>query len=572
MTEKVLFGETNLAYASAAEYIGYLNSSSEGFLFRCQKKKAHGEEIFLSEYYRRDQLLGQYFADKEDTYVSLNSFHNSKESHKPERKVSCVKRLNALYVDIDCYKEGMRNDVVLKDLEERVFGSEIPYPTFVIDSGRGLYLIWKFRKSEDKNALPRWTRTQDYLINAFERYGADSACRDAARVFRVPNTINTKSGTRVKILRYYEKEYSLYQIMKELEIDYSFVKQQKKNRPASERQIKCATYIASVAGVELPDFSSRSDTYKFIEKHQELVDSKSKNGNITYFRAYSPKQLLKGYLEDLHTLFSMRKKPDCKREIALFLCRYWNNELYGDDEKALSETIKLNDSFAYPFNERYVIKNTESAPKRVAKGDKYSYKKKTLIELLEISSEEMKNLRYLCVRSEEEKREIKKKSNHDSYVMRLIKNGDTTKASKIADRLSAMREYIEQGFSVEEIMEKLCISQATYYRMLKKLDNSEVITSYKTVKENSDEKADTVSSCEEIQEEPLCENSAKEAARFLCDRIFSFFKTSFWKRALALSLMFINLLISILFMADIMGFDCYDGYEKLDDPGGDDSA
>ena len=571
----VLFGEeTNLLYASAVEYLGYLNSSSEGFIFKCQKQYHHGEEIFLSDYYRKDQLLGQSFAGKRDTYVSLNTFHFSKDTHKPERRVNCVKRLNALYVDIDCYKEGMRNDVVLKDLEERVFGSELPYPTFVIDSGRGLYLIWKFSKSEDKNALPRWTRVQDYLISALSRYGADSACRDAARVFRVPNTINSKSGTRVTILRYYEKEYTLYQIMKELEIDYSFVKQQKKNRSASERQVRCATYIASKTGAKLPDFSSRSDTYKFIEKYQALVDTKE-NSNITYFRTTSPKQLLKGYLEDLHSLFSMRNKPDCKREIALFLCRLWNNELYGDDERALSETLSLNESFSYPFKERYVVKTTESAPKKIAKGEKYSYKKKTLVELLEITAEEMKNLRYLVVRSDEEKKEIRKKINHESYVMRLIKNGDTTKASKIADRISAMKEYIGQGMVAEEIMERLSISKATYYRMLKLIENNEVNDSSNKTKDEPSisEYTTTERSASKVQvnKDDSFGASFIYKMNFIVNRLFSFFKTLFWKRALALQPTLINLLNILMFCIGLHESPSTVD-ESMDDSGGHDTS
>ena len=570
-------GEQKLINASASEYLGYLNNSSEGFIFKCQKKYHHGEEIFLSDYYRKDQLIGQSFADKNDTYISLNTFHNSKNTHKPERKVSCVKRLNALYVDIDCYKEGMRNDIVLKDLEERVFGSELPYPTFVIDSGRGLYLIWKFSKSEDKNALPRWSRTQDYLINALSRYGADSACRDAARVFRVPNTINSKSGTRVTILRYYEKEYTLYQIMKELEIDYSFVKQQKKSRPASEKQIRCATYIASKTGAELPDFSSRSDTYKFIEQHQSLVDTR-KDNNIIYFGAYSPKQLLKGYLEDLHTLFSMRNKPDCKREIALFLCRLWNNEVYGDDERALSETLSFNNSFSYPFTDKYVIKTTESAPKKIAKGEKYSYKKKTLIELLEITSEEMNNLRYLVVRSDAEKKILKKKNNHDSYVMKLIKNGETTKASKIADRISAMKEFIEQGMSVEEIMERLSISKATYYRMLNRIECKDPDVSVKESKDGNElslENTVSISSIpEHLNEDVFSDNPSIKLMNFVINRIFSFFKTLYWKRALALQPMIINLFNILLFCTGIYGINLSspDGYECMDDSGGHDTG
>ena len=138
MTNLAIAEQDQVQYTTSRDYLQYLFRSTEGYIFRCQKEIVNGEESFVSKYYQAKPLSYQKYSGIRDTYVSMNTFFYSKESKKPERKVRCLKRLNALYVDIDCYKEGMRNDVVLRDLEERVFGDELPYPTFVIDSGRGL--------------------------------------------------------------------------------------------------------------------------------------------------------------------------------------------------------------------------------------------------------------------------------------------------------------------------------------------------------------------------------------------------------------------------------------------------
>ena len=583
MQNNLAYVEQNkFQYASSREYLSFLYQSLDGYIFRCQKKFTDGEEKFISEYFSSKKLPYQQYAGQKDTYVSMNSFYYSKDSKKPERKVCCLKRLNALYVDIDCYKEGMRNDIVLKDLEDRVFGKELPYPTFVINSGRGLYLIWKFKKSEDRNALPRWERTQVYLINALGHYGADPACKDAARVLRVPNSVNSKSKTDVKVMRYYGNEYTLYGIMKELEIDYSFVKHPKQQRKASDKQIAYATVLASKAGVELPNFDSRFDTYKFIEKYQDVAPYVKSNNNISYFDKESPKVLLKGYLSDLYTLFSMRDKPDCKREIALFLCRYWNYELYKDDELALKETLKLNASFAYPFNENYVIQNTKSAVRRIESGLKYNYKKTTLIEILDITKDEMLNLRHLKVRTIEEERQIKKERNHNSYVMRLIKNGKTTKSMKIEERLLKLQELISEGFTVPEILDKLNISKATYYRMYAKLNES--IESGEN--EIEIHKEDDVDVSKEIDKDIsgninhdnlTAKNTLNSVVLFvknLIKCVVSFFKLPFWERALALHRVRDDIYIKSIYK-NIIDYNIYKydkGYERMDDCKGHDTA
>lgn len=575
-----------LEYCSPNEYLRYMYGDLEGYIFRCQKKIIDGEERFLSECYQSAKLSKQKFTNELNTYASMNSFYYSSDAKKPERKVCCLKRLNALYVDIDCYKEGMRNDIVLRDLENSVFGQELPYPTCAIDSGRGLYLIWKFKKSEDKRALPRWERVQTYLIHSLARYGADAACKDAARVFRVPGSINTKSLTQVKVLRDYENEYSLYEIMKYIGIDYSFVKQQQQKEPrkATEKQITYATILASKAGVELPDFGSRNDTYKFIERYQDVAPYIKATNNISYFDKESPKILLKGYLADLHTLFSMRNKADCKREIALFLCRYWNFELYRNEDLALSETLALNASFAFPFDERYVVQNTKSAIKQIERGSKYNYKKSTLIDLLEITNDEMAKLRYLTIKTADAKKEEKKERNHHAYVMRLIRSGETTKKIKLEDRLADIRRLLSKGYPAEAITKELEISKATYYRMIAKLNSSELSDpnnskSYQEEYVQMEILPELLPAPDENVEKQEPKISAttsssglKKMVFFLFSCAVSFFKLPFWKRALAPQGVW-GYSVYIYIAIQCFLINSYPkGYERKDDCKGHDSA
>lgn len=58
------------------------------------------------------------------------------------------------------------------DLEENHFNKTIPRPTFIVDSGRGLYLEWKIN-AVPSMALPLWKAVQEYLYRVLKPYGAD---------------------------------------------------------------------------------------------------------------------------------------------------------------------------------------------------------------------------------------------------------------------------------------------------------------------------------------------------------------------------------------------------------------
>ena len=85
------------------------------------------------------------------------------------------------------------------NLEENYFNKLIPRPNLIIDSGRGLALIWNIEKVPHM-ALPLWKAVQEYLYSQLKEFGADRKALDATRILRVAGSINSKSGTRVTIL------------------------------------------------------------------------------------------------------------------------------------------------------------------------------------------------------------------------------------------------------------------------------------------------------------------------------------------------------------------------------------
>ena len=70
-----------------------------------------------------------------NAYVSQNTFY------KPQRRIENIKELRAIYIDIDCHKTKYSKEAVKFFLEKDFYGTKIPQPNFLIDSGRGLYYV-----------------------------------------------------------------------------------------------------------------------------------------------------------------------------------------------------------------------------------------------------------------------------------------------------------------------------------------------------------------------------------------------------------------------------------------------
>ncbi len=181
-------------------YIDNIHSRSKGWITRSVIDK----KGYSQWHYKYAELKDLDMSD-ENIYITLNTFY------KPCRRLENIKELNTLFIDLDYYKTGKTKDQVLMDLEKNYFNQSIPIPNYVIDSGRGMYLIWIINAVPSK-ALPLWKAVQEYLYNQLKYFGADRQALDATRILRVPGSINSKSKTVVNILDEYEYIYDLREI------------------------------------------------------------------------------------------------------------------------------------------------------------------------------------------------------------------------------------------------------------------------------------------------------------------------------------------------------------------------
>ena len=94
------------------------------------------KETFFNDKAEKIIYINRLKAREVDVYDSVNEFSTAKRSE------STIKKLNYLYCDIDCHK-GMFNEwLTLEVLRADYFGSKVPYPSIINNSGRGLHLFW----------------------------------------------------------------------------------------------------------------------------------------------------------------------------------------------------------------------------------------------------------------------------------------------------------------------------------------------------------------------------------------------------------------------------------------------
>ena len=141
-----------------------------------------------------------------DTWLSQAEFM------RPNRRVVNLLRLGLLFCDIDCYPKkdqppeltrwahGKSPEAMAAALLHFCQAEGIPPPSVVVYSGRGLQAKWLLEGTIPRQALPRWNACQRHLVDTLRPYGADPAAKDASRVLRLVDTVNTKSGELCRVV------------------------------------------------------------------------------------------------------------------------------------------------------------------------------------------------------------------------------------------------------------------------------------------------------------------------------------------------------------------------------------
>ena len=154
----------------------------------------------------KDEFVEKY--DNENIYFSMNRFKVT------SRRQENLLEITSLWSDIDYYKTDYTKEQVIGQIEIMIEDREIPRPTFIVDSGRGIYLIWKIQRVP-KEALMRWKRIMEYFQEKLEYLGADARCIEPSRILRMNGSIHQGTKKVVSTIEYTGNIYTLHNLAKE---------------------------------------------------------------------------------------------------------------------------------------------------------------------------------------------------------------------------------------------------------------------------------------------------------------------------------------------------------------------
>lgn len=426
------------------------------------------------------EKLNIYRADNRmdcNNYLSISTFKTG--SCRKEFNVKEVKRL---FIDLDAHDNPINYDEakLLSDymLDNWFDEYELPEPNYIIFSGRGLQVLFTLNGCDD---VDEWKRYQTALLNTCQELLKDlkehslseasvvaiehdpeiDILKDAARVHRVPDTINLKSNVEAKLL--YQNEDHVY-TLNELNENYTafsdenLVEKKEKKKTQKKTKSEPTERDVDLSGIDMGD--------------KQIVDP-------NFLKIIE--NTIKPRLFDLETLIRVRNEAgidDGYRNnlIAIAIptivsCGYKNDEV-------IEEAHRINSLFNKPLKNAEVndwlnscLKKKEIVDadgKKVVSRVYYRFYTNTIIDKLQITPEEQEAMKVLC----DEK--LKKKRNREKNKERQNANRREVYAEKTADkrkekekRNNRIKELSADGMSARQIAKQLGVNVSTVSRVLK---------------------------------------------------------------------------------------------------------
>ncbi|WP_431673930.1 hypothetical protein [Rhizobium leguminosarum] len=134
-----------------------------------------------------ERLLQQ--DNRTDIYVSQAAFQQ-------RRSISQLTVIGACYTDLDYHNcprwKGRKPADVAGAVVGHLEDAMVPAPSYILSTGRGLVCVW-LTELLPRVVLPRWNAVQKRLGDVLEPFGADRRALDAARVFRLCGSENSRA-------------------------------------------------------------------------------------------------------------------------------------------------------------------------------------------------------------------------------------------------------------------------------------------------------------------------------------------------------------------------------------------
>ncbi|MVX65718.1 helix-turn-helix domain-containing protein [Clostridium chromiireducens] len=436
LTEDIEYNIDPKLKDEAVKNISILHEGDDGYIAIAAKK----DKEYIQYHYKVNDLtynIGKAISLDANIYMTPNSFF------MPKRKIENIRKLNALYIDIDYYNiEKLRtydHERILAILENDYFGQDVPEPSFAIFTGNGLAVYWLIEPVPIK-VLPLWNAIQKHFLDKLKNMGADSKSIDGARIMRLAGSINDKTGQRAKLYMYDEK---LVYTLRDIQNDYL---------PQLTPYIKNPAHKGKGRKSKIVNF------YTLYSLHYARLNDILKL-----------QELRSGYCRNNDEVLT----EEGQREFMCFLYRYWSCCYCNDPKQALENALEFNQGFRKPLSNKEVEKVTVQAekayeiwlldsPNGVYKRGGYNYKNETLIQKLSITDDEMKVMTTIIGPSEKLRRKLIKEKE-----ARRNEDGLTKREQQKQERMKEILALKEQGLKQIEIAKKIGISRQAVSKLFK---------------------------------------------------------------------------------------------------------
>lgn len=130
-----------------------------------------------------------------------NALPNARRTNKD------VRWLTSCFTDIDCVKFGITVGAAFGAVIDAQDKGILPPASIITRSGNGLWLFWLVSGADHKEPsecspayrerIDLWAEVQGAICNRLVNVGSDANALDAARITRIPGSVNTKAQARV---------------------------------------------------------------------------------------------------------------------------------------------------------------------------------------------------------------------------------------------------------------------------------------------------------------------------------------------------------------------------------------
>jgi hypothetical protein len=404
-----------------------------------------------------------------DTIETSSFWLSQSEFSKPNRQKINLLRVGLCWVDIDThhdnspsYLKKLNSDEVLKLFLDACDKAEIPYPSIILWTGRGLACKWIFDRPLPKQAYPRWAAVQDSLVDAFESMGADDNAKDASRVLRLAGTYNPKT----------------------LDLCHPIYVNDHYGDPKRYTFDDLADAVLPYTREQIAEFRAKGEAKKArIKEHNlKIIAGGKSNGNGNLL-AFNPVRLAWLQVDDYRKIAKLRpvkgREEGFTDNIVWLAASALAMAVWADIKRFDSELIALVKELAPHWDNSRISQSVASVRDRaeaMARGEWVTYngkkvppvytpKHSTIIDMLGLTDDEMTKLDVII------SDDIKKDRHKEAEAKRRRKAGavdrDTYLMTNADKKAQAVELVVNLGRTVREAAEILGVSAMTVSRWTK---------------------------------------------------------------------------------------------------------